>query len=201
MQGTIIKKISSLAWMPVAAFCLTFGTSAKACDVPRPGSGSFFVPELASIAAAQAASPQIREADDAVASNKEALLSEAQPVSIVGLWQITFYYEGQVVDVGFDVWHTDGTELLNDTPPPATGNVCVGVWTQTGKNTYKLKHPSWTFDSNGNLTGTAVIRENITLSPGGNKFTGTYTISYYDTSGNPAGSFDGQVQATRITPE
>ena len=125
MQGTIIKKISSLAWMPVAAFCLTFGTSAKACDVPRPELRFVFVPELASIAAAQAASPQIREADDAVASNKEALLSEAQPVSIVGLWQITFYYEGQVVDVGFDVWHTDGTELLNDIQTPATGNVCV----------------------------------------------------------------------------
>lgn len=201
MQGTIIKKISSLSWMAVAAFCLTFGTSAKACDVPQPGSGSFFVPELASVMAAQAASPQTRDTEDAVASNKQALLSEAQPVSIVGLWQITFYYEGQPVDVGFDVWHSDGTELLNDTPPPATGNVCVGVWTQTGPVTYKLKHPSWTFDSNGNLTGTAVIRENVTLSPGGNKFTGTYTISYYDTSGNPTGSFNGLVQATRITPD
>lgn len=46
--------------------------------------------------------------------------------SIVGLWMTTFTSGGQVVDSGFDQWNADGTEILNDTPPPATGNVFLG---------------------------------------------------------------------------
>jgi hypothetical protein len=59
--------------------------------------------------------------------------------NIVGLWKITFTSGGQVVDQGFDAWHSDGLEVLNDTPPPATGNVCLGVFAQTGHCTFKLK--------------------------------------------------------------
>ena len=120
---------------------------------------------------------------------------------IVGLWSVTFYSSGVVVDQAFDAWHSDGTEILNDFTDPIEGNVCLGVWTQAGPQTFKLKHPSWTFDTTGNLTGTAYILETVTVGPGGNEYEGPYSISFYDTSGNPTGSFTGNIKAYRIMPE
>ena len=122
---------------------------------------------------------------------------------IVGLWDIKFYSGTQVVDEGFDAWHSDGTEILNDTPPPVTGNVCLGVWIQTGRSSFKLKHPSWIYDvtTNTQLAGQAIIRENVTVSRDGNSFSGTFTTDVYDTFGNLQAHFDGQVKATRIRPD
>lgn len=121
--------------------------------------------------------------------------------SIVGLWNVTFYSDGAVADQAFDVWHSDGTEILNDFTNPIEDNVCLGVWVQIGPETFKLKHPSWTFDTSGNLTGTAYIIETVTVGPGGNEYEGPYTISLYDTSGNPLGSFSGTIKARRIMPD
>lgn len=122
-------------------------------------------------------------------------------VSITGLWNLNFIYEGQVVDVAFDAWNSDGTEILNDYTDPVEGNVCLGVWEQAGPRTYKLKHPSWYFDNYGNLLGTVVIHEVVTLSQDGNSFTGTYTDDVYDVSGNLLEAYSGQLMATRIKPD
>jgi hypothetical protein len=127
--------------------------------------------------------------------------SGQSPTSIVGLWSVTFHSGGVVVDQAFDAWHSDGTEVLNDYTDPIEGNVCLGVWTQTGPQTYQLKHPSWTFDGSGNLTGTAYILETITVGPGGNEYGGPYTISFFDLSGNPVGTFPGAIKAYRIMPD
>jgi hypothetical protein len=120
-------------------------------------------------------------------------------VPIVGLWNVTFISGGEVVDQAFDAWHSDGTEILNDYTDPIEGNVCLGVWAQTGAQSFKLKHPSWTFDTNGNLTGTAIIYEAITVGLGGNEYAGPYSISFFDTSGNPVGTYSGTVKANRVT--
>lgn len=139
-----------------------------------------------------------------------ALFPPAQPLAaapvqggapIVGLWNVTFSSGGAVVDQAFDAWHSDGTEILNDFTDPIEGNVCLGVWIQTGPQTFKLKHPSWTFDSGGNLTGTAYILETVTVGTGGNEYAGPYSIYFFDTSGNPTGSFAGTIKAYRITPD
>jgi len=121
------------------------------------------------------------------------------PASIVGLWQVTYTSGNTVTDMAFEVFHSDGTEMLNDVTAPAEGNVCLGVWTQTGETAYKLTHPSWTFDANGNLTGTAMFSVAITLT-NADKFTGTYTLTEFDTSGNPDGVYNGTLAATRILP-
>ena len=142
----------------------------------------------------------------ALESTTTASLAPAPDVSdaaahppITGLWDIKFYSGGQLVDEGFDAWHSDGLELLNDTPPPATGNVCVGVYAQTGQRTFKLKHPSWIFDStNTFVIGTATIRETVTVDRSGDSFGGTFTIDAVDTFGNVLGHIDGTVKATRI---
>jgi hypothetical protein len=126
-------------------------------------------------------------------------LPESAHPSITGLWDIKFYSGGQLVDEGFDAWHSDGLELLNDTPPPATGNVCVGVYAQTGQRTFKLKHPSWIFDStNTFVIGTATIRETVTVDRSGDSFGGTFTIDAVDTFGNVLGHTEGTIKATRI---
>jgi len=206
MKKTIVTKIGSLSLAAVAVFCFTNGTAAKACNVPFPGSSALIVPDLAAIVTAEAANNRTSDSAAVATSVQEPAESVirqddgAAQGTIVGLWQITFLSGNQIVDVGFDAWHSDGTEMLNDTPPPATGNVCLGVWTETSHLKYKLKHPSWTFDNNGNLTGTAVIRESITLNNSRNTFNGTYTIDFYDNSGHSLGQYAGQVQATRITP-
>jgi hypothetical protein len=120
---------------------------------------------------------------------------------IVGLWTVTFYSGGVIVDQAFDAWNSGGTEVLNDFTDPIEDNVCLGVWVQTGPRTFKLKHPSWTFDATGTLTGTAYILETITVGPGGNEYAGPYTIDLFDTSGNPVGSYSGVIQGYRIMPD
>lgn len=120
------------------------------------------------------------------------------PVSIVGLWNVNFLSGGEVVDVAFDAWHSDGTEILNDYTDPIEGNVCLGVWQQTGPRAYKLKHPSWYFDTTGTLQGTVIIRETVHLSPDGNSYSGSYAYDIFDVKGNFLEELTGQIQATRI---
>lgn len=138
--------------------------------------------------------------DNAAAAQTSQSTLPGGPATIVGLWNITFTSGGEVVDVAFDAWHSDGTEILNDYTNPIEGNVCLGVWVQTGPRTYKLKHPSWSFDTSGNLLGTVIISEKVTVSPDGNSFSGSYTYDVYDTTGKFQIEYTGQVKATRITP-
>jgi hypothetical protein len=123
------------------------------------------------------------------------------PATIVGLWNVTFTSGGQTVDVAFDAWHSDGTEVLNDYTNPIEGNVCLGVYEQTGYRTYKLKHPSWAFDNTGTLLGTVVIKETVILSPDGNSYKGNYAYDIYDTTGAFVIEYTGTLSATRIKPD
>lgn len=119
--------------------------------------------------------------------------------SIVGLWMATFLSQGQIVDQGFDMWTGDGLEILNDTPPPSTGNICLGTYVKIAPNTYLLKHPSWTFDDAGNLNGTAIIRETVTLSDDGMTYKGTFTIDILSLNGTLLQHLNGTLTGVRIT--
>ncbi|HLG95071.1 MAG TPA: hypothetical protein VKX49_02035 [Bryobacteraceae bacterium] len=119
--------------------------------------------------------------------------------SIVGLWKTTSYSGAQVVDEAFEQWNSDGTEVLNDNPSPLLGNICLGVFIKAGAATYKLKHPSWTYDNNGNLNGTAIIREQITVAPSGNTYSGTFTVDLFDLNGTHLVQLGGTVTGQRIT--
>jgi hypothetical protein len=180
--------------------CAVFTVGAKAdCGFPgnpfaRNSRLSAAWPELSS----QQASPTTPVPDDTSAAAQQQPQEAAEP-SMVGLWNVTFVAGGQVVDQGFDQWNSGGTEILNDTPPPSTGNVCLGVWAKTGPNTYKLKHPSWTFDPAGNLTGTAIIREQVTLDARGKTFKGPVTVDVFDLNGNLLFHLDAVVTGQRIT--
>jgi hypothetical protein len=118
--------------------------------------------------------------------------------SIVGMWKVTFMAGGQVVDQAFETFHSDGTELMVDTAPPATGNVCTGVWARFDGVNFKLNHPSWTFDDKGNLNGTAVIKVNVLLDANSNSFTGTFTVDVMSLSGAVLQHLTGTVAAQRV---
>ena len=119
---------------------------------------------------------------------------------IVGFWKVEFVLDdGTVFDNGFAQWHSDGTEIMNSSRPPATGNFCLGVWKRSGRSSYKLNHFGLSWDPNGNFIGPARIQEDVTLDHSGNNYEGTFTIDQYDLSGNLLAHIEGQVTATRIT--
>lgn len=124
---------------------------------------------------------------------------ERSQASIVGLWRIKFTSGGTVIDEGWDQWHTDGIETLIDIP---FGSLCPGVWERTGPLTFKLNHPAFNF----NTAGTAAVsifvyRGRVTLSPGGDSFTGVFTWDSYDFSGKfiPGTHLEGTLSARRVT--
>ncbi|MBV9264793.1 MAG: hypothetical protein JO061_01355 [Acidobacteriaceae bacterium] len=118
----------------------------------------------------------------------------------VGLWESTFTGADGSTFVGFESIYADGNELLIDNSAPATDNVCSGVWEQTGSRTYRINHPSWDFDTSGNLTGIVVLSETITVDAKGNKYTGTGTVTVYDpTLSTVVYEVSGTLTAGRIT--
>ena len=124
---------------------------------------------------------------------------DSKQASVVGLWHVTVSEGSQVVIQSIEAFHVDGTETLNDTGAPSGGNVCLGVWIQSGQRTYKLKHPFWRWDSAGNLIGSAVIRAQLTVDPHGNTFSGNATVDILDLSGNLIVEVTQQVAGERIT--
>src|ERR1051326_3604914 len=177
----------------LAALCATFSAGALACT---NSSGTPSASQKAALARMQMSFARLKAMSSARPS---AEADPAQPPSIVGMWMTTIADpDGNVIDAGFDVWHSDGTQALNDNPIPASGNVCFGVWKQTDKLTYELKHPTWIYDdTNTNLIGLAYLRETVTLDAGGDTFKGTFSGDGFDLDGNPTFHFDGKVNADR----
>jgi hypothetical protein len=142
------------------------------------------------------------------------LLTVSDDDSIVGMWHVMFTAEGNnpgppdgtPIDNALVTWHSDGTELMNSARPPQDGDFCMGVWKKTGKSTYKLNHIAWLGNDTanapsgiGNPTGPTRFVEEVTLSPDGKHYTGTFTLDAYDTSGNAVAHITGVISATRIT--
>jgi hypothetical protein len=109
--------------------------------------------------------------------------------------------EGVVIDHGYTQWHSDGTEIMNSSRPPATGNFCLGVWRKTGPATYSLTHRVLSFNPDGTPEGPGSLHEVVVLERGGNTFSGTFTFDQFDTLGNLKIHIEGVVRATRILPE
>ena len=109
--------------------------------------------------------------------------------------------DGTLLDFGYQQWHSDGTDIINSGGhSPASENFCLGVWGQTGFLTYELNHFPIGYDATtGALANFYNIQEQITLSPSGDSFTGTFTLNVYDTMGNKVDHVVGNVVGTRIT--
>jgi hypothetical protein len=145
------------------------------------------------------------------ASASARAVSAPQPAGsdVVGMWEIELVAtnipgappEGIVIDHGYSQWHSDGTEIMNSSRPPATGNFCLGVWKKTGASTYSLTHRVLSFNPDGSPEGPGSLHEVVTLDRGGNTLSGTFTFDQFDTFGNLKVHVEGVVRATRITPE
>ena len=155
--------------------------------------------------------------------NREVLginrMDEDFQVSIVGMWHVVFIAEsaapptvppGNPIDNALVVWHSDGTEIMNSMRPPQDGDFCMGVWQQVGPRTYKLNHFAWfakQFPTGPGDDGTTIgpsvgptqITEEVTLSPDGMHYTGTFTLNAYDLNNAIFQTFTGTVSGTRVT--
>jgi hypothetical protein len=104
---------------------------------------------------------------------------------VVGLWSVSLVAGGSQVDWGYSEWHSDGTEIMNSGGhTPASGNFCLGVWRQSGPNTYHLKHFALGYNpANGQLAVKVILTEDVTIDGTGATFTGPFTLDAYDPSG------------------
>jgi len=159
------------------------------------------------------ASAQLRSlAVSADAVERPLMRGDSSNPSIVGLWSIQLLSrgnanhtptipDGALIDWGFNQWHSDGTELLNSGGHAAnTGNFCMGVWGQTGFLTFELNHYALSYDAtSGELVNIVNLREQDTLSPSGDSYSGTFTLDVYGTRGSQVDHVVGTVVATRVT--
>lgn len=144
----------------------------------------------------------LRDADSA---------AHGRGASIVGMWKIKELAfgnrdhtppipDGTQIDFGYAQWHGDGTEFYNSGGfAPATQNYCLGVWVETSHNKYQVNHFALTYDMGGHYTGIINIRETVSVSPGGTKYSGTFTINAYDLTGSEVNHLTGQVTGERVT--
>jgi hypothetical protein len=118
--------------------------------------------------------------------------------SIVGLWHIEFLVGDAVIQEAFQLWNLGGTEVHNPRVDPRSGNVCLGVWRELGRRTFKLTHRVWAYDITGDSQGVLHLSQTVTLDHSGNTFrSGSFTLDLYDLSGN----FVTQLAAGTVTGE
>lgn len=173
--------IVNLALLAVAAISAT--TAYADCGKPGPR------PVVSALTAARALpmATQLEDSRD----------QDGRP-SVVGLWLTTGTIEGQQTQA-FEAFTSDGLEFLNDNGSPVEGNVCFGVWQASPKGVISVTHPSWYYDANGNLIGTATIKDQFTVDAGGKTLHGTITVDIYDLNGNLQVHLAGTYTGKRIT--
>jgi hypothetical protein len=128
---------------------------------------------------------------------------------IVGFWNIVVtgkgngnQFDGQIVDLGLQQYHDDGTEFLNSANQnPATQNYCFGVWEKTGPHTYKLNHFGYTYDggSPNKVNGVVRIRDELVLSHDGNELHGTEITEIFNADRNNLLTIKGVLVGKRVT--
>jgi len=120
--------------------------------------------------------------------------------SIVGLWHIQFLVGTQTIQEAYQLWNVGGTEVHNPNVDPRSGNVCLGVWKRNASGgTYKLAHRVWNYDTNGTFMGTINLSETVSLAHHGTTHSGSFTLDFYDPSGNLVVEVAGSVVAERIS--
>lgn len=152
-----------------------------------------------SLAAMAAQAASIHNPSRTVQPGSQSRPDQGKYSSIVGLWHIRFVVNDQTIQEAFQLWNTGGTEVHNPNVDPRSGNVCLGVWKRSGdKTTYTLTHRVWNYDSDGNFGGTINLSETISLGDHGTTHSGSFTLDFYDPSGNFLFEVPGNVVAERI---
>lgn len=115
---------------------------------------------------------------------------------IIGTWLAA--YAGGVHN-GFVQWQAGGNVNQMIDFPPKTGNSGpLGVWKKNADGTYSAFVQAYIWDAAGdNRTSTLKKVETVTLN--GNSYSGTFTVTYYDSTGKVTFTQTGPVTATRVT--
>jgi hypothetical protein len=174
-SAVVTPRLAAILALLVAALFAGVG-SAKACGEPNKGSAP--------------AMPWMNHQDE----------GNWQP-SIVGLWHVVYTQsDGSPFNQTFKMWFSDGIEFENALIPPAGGDICYGVWKQTGHRSVKLHHIGVGWDATtGKIAFTFTIDEEDTVSEDGKSYTGNFQFNQFDPSGNPAPVVKGSVAAKRVT--
>lgn len=139
-----------------------------------------------------------------------------EPATIVGLWHTIFTATSASPSGNFPptpfqfaesfrTWHADGTEFDNAVMPPTGGNICFGVWKDTGHGSVKVHHIGLIFDSMGRLSNIMTIDENDTVARNGKTYSGTFDFKLWPPNydavgvGTPLAEVKGTAFATRVT--
>ena len=133
-------------------------------------------------ASAGCLSPGLKPTADIVPGVGELLQTNGDSfVSIVGMWHAQLLIDGNVIDDGWQTWHSDGTEIMNSSRSPTTQSWCSGVWKQVGRSTYRLRHFAMSWFDAQNAEGPLELHETVTIDRTGNHFTGSFTLDQYET--------------------
>ena len=126
--------------------------------------------------------------------------------SIVGLWHAVYTQsDGSPFNQTFKMWHADGIEFENAVLPPIGGDICYGVWKQTGGRSVKLHHigiiwgPDPKTPGNFVVAATFTVDEENTVSADGKSYSGHFVFSQFDPSGNAGPVIKGTTAAKRVT--
>jgi hypothetical protein len=177
-MNNAMQKTGTMTAMAIVALCALFAPSARACGsaAHRLAAGG----RLSALPLTALPEPALERA-----------LPEAAPQDdsgplMTGLWKTVFKLsDGSVVNVGFNMWHSDGTEwALDSAVPPALGDVCLGVWEHSGPRTFDTIHSNFNVDP----TGTTIVsifeeRLHVTLSANGDSWAGSFTWDCFTFSG------------------
>jgi hypothetical protein len=151
-----------------------------------------------SLSAMAAAAASVHNQSQPMQRDSESSRDNAVNPSIVGLWHIEFLVGDAVIQEAFQLWNVGGTEVHNPRVDPRGGSVCLGVWRELGRRTFKLTHRVWAYDTTGDSQGVLHLTQTVTLDHSGNTFhNGSFTIDLYDLSGN----FVTQIATGTVTGE
>ena len=156
---------------------------------------------LSAMAAAAASVRSQSTASQLSVNNGSATASDnGVNTSIVGLWRVRFQVGDQTIQEAFQIWNVGGTEVHNPNVDPRTGNICLGAWKEAAPQTFKLTHRVWSYDTSGNFLGTINLNETLVLGDKGNTHSGSFTLDFYDPSGNFMFEVPGSAIGERISP-
>ncbi len=189
----ILRTILSIAGVRVAALSVlvvAFSATAMAsCGDSLSGMA----------AAAASVRSQSQVSQSSVQNGSAATSDNAVNTSIVGLWHIRFQVGDQTIQEAFQIWNAGGTEVHNPNVDPRSGSICLGVWKEAAPRTFKLTHRVWSYDVSGNFLGTINLTETLVLGDRGNSHNGSFTLDFYDPSGNFLFEVPGTVVGERIS--
>jgi len=178
MSSGNMQRLASVAAV-VGAGCLSFLISGQAT------AGCF---QLAENGPAVAFSRSETSLLSATKVAHDTLLPPDSHDTVVGLWTFKLSAKGTAgledgtqIDFGYQVWHSDGTELLNSEGRASMmQSYCTGAWQQVSNRHYVLNHTSVSLDPIGALyVGPGTFTEEIAVDDSGKHFAGHFTLVEY----------------------